>query len=126
MGCRIHQPGSLAESAFHLKTPQTKFTLVVVDTWTTRFSDDNRCGWYCDHPDANYYTIGITNRLLNPSTIMAYVVQLHNGIYRLMFHVSSVFNCFCFECPPVLSRKDKNRIYFELVNQTLLTSCHLF
>ena len=26
----------------------------------------------------------------------------------------------------LLSRKDKNRIYFELVNQTLLTSCHLF
>ena len=96
MGRRIHQPGSLAKSAFHLKTPQTKFTLVVVDTWTTRFSDDNRCGWYCDHPDANYYTIGITNRLLNPSTIMAYVVQLHNGIYRLMFHVSSVFNCILF------------------------------
>ena len=94
MGRRIHQLGSLAKSAFHLKTPQTKFTLVVVDTWTTRFSDDNRCGWYCDHPDANYYTIGITNRLLNPSTIMAYVVQLHNGIYRLMFHVISVFNCF--------------------------------
>ena len=99
MGCRIHQLGSLAKSAFHLKTPQTKLTLVVVDTWTTRFSDDNRCGWYCDHPDANYYTIGITNRLLNPSTIMAYVVQLHNGIYRLMFHVSSVvqfLTVFCY------------------------------
>ena len=26
----------------------------------------------------------------------------------------------------LLSRKDKNRIYFELVNQTLLTSRHLF
>lgn len=54
---------------------------VVVDTWTTVFSEDNDCGFYCQHADAHYYTIGITNRLLNPTTIMAYVVQLHNGIY---------------------------------------------
>ena len=45
-------------------------------------SPDNECGFYCEHPDGHYYTIGITNKLLNPTTIMAYVVQLHNGIYR--------------------------------------------
>ena len=35
---------------------------VVVDTWTTRMSEDNECGFYCEHPDGHYYTIGITNR----------------------------------------------------------------
>ena len=63
---------------------------VVVDTWTTVFSEDNDCGFYCQHADAHYYTIGITNRLLNPTTIMAYVVQLHNGIYR--FALNFLFN----------------------------------
>lgn len=54
---------------------------VVIDTWTTVMSADNACGFYCEHPDAHYYTIGITNKLLNPTTVMAYIVQLHNGIY---------------------------------------------
>ncbi len=31
---------------------------VVVDTWTTVMSSDNFCGFYCEHPDAHYYTIG--------------------------------------------------------------------
>ena len=35
---------------------------VVVDTWTTVMSTDNQCGFYCEHPDGHYYTIGITNR----------------------------------------------------------------
>ena len=35
---------------------------VVVDTWTTVMSPDNECGFYCEHPDGHYYTIGITNR----------------------------------------------------------------
>ena len=69
---------------------------VVVDTWTTVFSEDNDCGFYCQHADAHYYTIGITNRLLNPTTIMAYVVQLHNGIYR--FALNSLFiTAFCWK-----------------------------
>ena len=57
------------------------------------FSEDNDCGFYCQHADAHYYTIGITNRLLNPTTIMAYVVQLHNGIYRfeLIFYLLQLF-----------------------------------
>ena len=63
-----------------------------MDTWTTVFSEDNDCGFYCQHADAHYYTIGITNRLLNPTTIMAYVVQLHNGIYR--FALNFLFICF--------------------------------
>ena len=25
-------------------------------------SEDNECGFYCEHPDGHYYTIGITNR----------------------------------------------------------------
>ena len=25
-------------------------------------SSDNQCGFYCQHPDGQYYTIGITNR----------------------------------------------------------------
>ena len=74
---------------------------VVVDTWTTVFSEDNDCGFYCQHADAHYYTIGITNRLLNPTTIMAYVVQLHNGIYRFvlnyLFRVEKILKGSLFE-----------------------------
>ena len=28
----------------------------------TVMSTDNQCGFYCEHPDGHYYTIGITNR----------------------------------------------------------------
>ena len=28
----------------------------------SRMSSDNQCGFYCEHPDGQYYTIGITNR----------------------------------------------------------------
>ena len=35
---------------------------VVVDTWTVEMSSDNQCGFYCEHADGHYYTIGITNR----------------------------------------------------------------
>ena len=31
--------------------------------------------------DGHYYTIGITNRQMAPHNILAYIVQLHNGIY---------------------------------------------
>ena len=97
---------------------------VVVDTWTTVFSEDNDCGFYCQHADAHYYTIGITNRLLNPTTIMAYVVQLHNGIYRFALNflfiaafcwktqtnslVFFLINCDCFQrLSRTIPRKDK-------------------
>ena len=70
---------------------------VVVDTWTTVFSEDNDCGFYCQHADAHYYTIGITNRLLNPTTIMAYVVQLHNGIYRFALNFLFITAAFCWK-----------------------------
>lgn len=44
-------------------------------------SEDNACGFYCQQPDGFYYTIGLTNRFVNPNSVMAYIIQLHNGIY---------------------------------------------
>ena len=44
-------------------------------------SPDNECGHYCNVEDGHYYTIGITNRQMAPHNILAYIVQLHNGIY---------------------------------------------
>ena len=82
---------------------------VVVDTWTTVFSEDNDCGFYCQHADAHYYTIGITNRLLNPTTIMAYVVQLHNGIYR--FALNFLFKIEKSGLNPITFTFDENSNY---------------
>ena len=45
-------------------------------------SSDNECGHYCNVQDGQYYTIAVKQRYAPvTSPVVAYIVQLHNGIY---------------------------------------------
>lgn len=45
-------------------------------------SADNECGHYCNVEDGQYYTIAVKQRFAPVSSpVVAYIVQLHNGIY---------------------------------------------
>ena len=48
----------------------------------SRMSSDNECGHYCNFEDGQYYTIAVKQRFAPAgSPVVAYIVQLHNGIY---------------------------------------------
>ena len=43
-------------------TKTLKYFVLIHLFLNSRMSSDNQCGFYCEHPDGHYYTIGITNR----------------------------------------------------------------
>ena len=49
---------------------------------TQRMSADNECGHYCNVQDGQYYTIAVKQRYAPAaSPVVAYIIQLHNGLY---------------------------------------------